>query len=183
MGFILPLPAPVNSLVDGYGIDLKYILIDVNRYSEETLVQLPNRIKTAFLLDQKDTPEGFLRRFKKVMGYLETLPLEEYSFFMVWLQTVAVRSMPEKADEVSKIIIESRPGEVAEVVYNLEHAIREMKEEAIMAGKAEGILEDKLETARKMLAKKMADDLIVEITGLTLEQIRQIKNDMQKEIQ
>lgn len=172
---------PVTPLIDGYGIDLKYILIDVNRYPEEVLTELPNRIKTAFLLDQKDTPEGFLRRFKKVIGFLEKLPLEEYSFFMVWLQTVAVRSMPERANEVSRIIIESRPGEVAEVVYNLEHAIREMKEEAIMAGKAEGkeegILEGKLETARKMLARNVSLDLIVEFTGLSLEQIKKLKEE------
>jgi predicted transposase/invertase (TIGR01784 family) len=169
--------AAVEPVLDGYGIDLKYFLIDVNRYPEEILTELPNRIKTAFLLDQKDTPEGFLRRFKKVISFLETLPLEDYSFFMVWLQTVAVRSMPEKAEEVTKIITQSRPGEVAKVVYNLEHAIREMKEEAITAGKAEGILEGKLDAARKMLAKNMSEELISEFTGLSEEQIKKLKED------
>jgi len=83
--------------------------------------------------------------------------------------------MPERAEEISKIIIESRPGEVAKVVYNLEHTIREMKEEAILAGKAEGILEGKLDDARKMLAKNVSNDLIAEFTGLSLEQIKILK--------
>ena len=142
------------------------------------MTELPNRIKTAFLLDQKDTPEGFLRRFKKVIGFLEKLPFEDYSFFMVWLQTVAVRSMPERAEEVARIITQSRPGEVAEVVYNLEHAIREMKEEAIV----EGILEGKLDDARKMLAKNVSEELISEFTGLSMEQIKKLKDDTAGEI-
>ena len=51
--------ASVEPVIDGYGIDLKYILIDVNRYPEDVLTQLPNRIKIAFLLDQKDARKGF----------------------------------------------------------------------------------------------------------------------------
>jgi predicted transposase/invertase (TIGR01784 family) len=66
---------------------------------------------------------------------------------------------------------------VAKVVYNLEHAIREMKEEAITAGKAEGILEGKLDAARKMLAKNMSEELISEFTGLSEEQIKKLKED------
>lgn len=100
---------------------------------------------------------------------------------MVWLQTVAVRSMPERAEEVAEIITKSRPGEVAEVVYNLEHAIREMKEEAIIAGKAEGILEGRLDAARKMLAKNVSDDLVAEFTGLSLEQIKMLKDETARE--
>jgi predicted transposase/invertase (TIGR01784 family) len=42
-------------------------------------------------------------------------------------------------------------------------------------GKAEGILEAKLEDAKKMLAKNIPENLIIEITGLSPDQIRQIK--------
>ncbi len=42
-------------------------------------------------------------------------------------------------------------------------------------GKAEGFIETKLEHARKMLAKNLSEELIVEITGLSVEQIREIK--------
>ncbi|HHZ20443.1 MAG TPA: hypothetical protein GX391_08065, partial [Firmicutes bacterium] len=52
---------------------------------------------------------------------------------------------------------------------NFTEAIRRKFEEAWLAGetkgKYEGILEGKLEDARKMLAKQLPEDLIMEITN------------------
>jgi predicted transposase/invertase (TIGR01784 family) len=43
-------------------------------------------------------------------------------------------------------------------------------------GEARGKINEKLETARNMLAKGLTDDLISEITGLTLDEIVKLKN-------
>ena len=42
-------------------------------------------------------------------------------------------------------------------------------------GKNDGIQFEKRETAKKMLAKKMPIDVIIEITGLSKEEIENIK--------
>ncbi len=42
-------------------------------------------------------------------------------------------------------------------------------------GEAEGIIKGKLEAARQMLAKNLPEDLIIEITGLTPEQLAALK--------
>ena len=64
------------------------------------------------------------------------------------------------------------------MIYNFELAVKEMKEEATLLGeargKAEGILASKLDAARKMLAKNLPEDLIVEITELSLVQIKKL---------
>jgi hypothetical protein len=43
--------------------------------------------------------------------------------------------------------------------------------------------EGKLEDAQKMLAKGLQEELIIEITGLQLEQIKKLKESLAKEIQ
>ena len=41
-------------------------------------------------------------------------------------------------------------------------------------GKSEGIIQDKIEIAKKMLAKEMDIALIIELTGLTKEEIEKL---------
>lgn len=48
-------------------------------------------------------------------------------------------------------------------------------EEGVEIGKNDGIQFEKIETAKKMLAKKMPIDVIIEITGLSKEEIENIK--------
>ena len=50
------------------------------------------------------------------------------------------------------------------------------KRDGIEIGKNDGIQFEKIETAKKMLAKKMPIDVIIEITGLSKEEIENIKN-------
>ncbi|HOQ23841.1 MAG TPA: hypothetical protein PLI94_00630 [Bacillota bacterium] len=65
---------------------------------------------------------------------------------------------------------------------NFTEAIRRKFEEAWLAGetkgKYEGILEGKLEDARKMLAKQLPEDLIMEITNLSREQLDELKAEL-----
>ncbi len=49
------------------------------------------------------------------------------------------------------------------------------KAEGRIEGEAEGILKGKLEAARKMLVKQMPEELIIEITGITGEELRKLK--------
>ena len=48
----------------------------------------------------------------------------------------------------------------------------------ISSAKLDGKIEGKMEDAKKMMAKNMPEDLIVEITGLPLEQIQKIKLEL-----
>ncbi len=47
----------------------------------------------------------------------------------------------------------------------------------ITGARAEGIMEGKLEAARKMLAKQMPEELIIEITGISLEELRKLNGE------
>jgi predicted transposase/invertase (TIGR01784 family) len=56
-----------------------------------------------------------------------------------------------------------------------------MYEDAKIEGKIEGLMageiKGKMDDAKKMLAKNLPEDLIIEITGLSPDQIRQIKEN------
>ena len=41
-------------------------------------------------------------------------------------------------------------------------------------GREEGIMEDKIETARRMLAMNLAEETILAVTGLSVEQLREL---------
>ena len=62
-----------------------------------------------------------------------------------------------------------------EVVYeNIEKT--DKSDIGIEIGKNDGIQFEKIETAKKMLARKMPIEIIIEITGLSKEEIENIKN-------
>jgi predicted transposase/invertase (TIGR01784 family) len=59
----------------------------------------------------------------------------------------------------------------------------EGKMEGKLEGKIEGKLEGKIEVAKNMLAKNFIIDLIVEVTGLSSEEINRIKEEIAGNIQ
>jgi hypothetical protein len=56
----------------------------------------------------------------------------------------------------------------------MEQTLGRIYKDGIMAGEIKG----KIETARKMLAKNVSEDLIVEFTGLALDQIKKLKSEI-----
>ena len=55
--------------------------------------------------------------------------------------------------------------------------IREWKDEAREDGLAEGARTKAIETAKNMLENKLSTDLIAECTGLSLEEVLNLKNN------
>lgn len=60
--------------------------------------------------------------------------------------------------------------------YGYCQGVEDGKRDGIEIGKNDGIQFEKIETAKKMLARKMPIDVIIEITGLSKEKIENIKN-------
>ncbi|WP_338835547.1 Rpn family recombination-promoting nuclease/putative transposase [Neomoorella thermoacetica] len=62
----------------GHLLDFRYLLFDVNRYSEEELIRAANLIAGVFLLDQKMRPEELVGRLQKLAGVLRRLTPDEF---------------------------------------------------------------------------------------------------------
>ena len=57
----------------------------------------------------------------------------------------------------------------------IEEGVEIGKRDGIEIGKNDGIQFEKIETAKKMLTKKMPIDVIIEITGLSKEEIEKVE--------
>jgi predicted transposase/invertase (TIGR01784 family) len=99
-------------------------------------------------------------------------------------------NVPE--EEIGKIkayIFEGRLEQMFEMLvdYDVQKVRMEGKLEGIeigeQKGKLEGKFEGKIEVAKNMLAKNFTIDLIVEVTGLSSEEINRIKEEIAGNIQ
>jgi predicted transposase/invertase (TIGR01784 family) len=125
-------------------LDFKYIIIDVNRYDNETLLEMSNLIATVFLVDKKQDVNTLLENLNMAVSVLKKLSPKEFELFKNWFANIIMRGTePENRDLMNKIIEESK--EVETMVYNLELTLKEERlknrEEGKIEGKIEGILE------------------------------------------
>ena len=98
---------------------------------------------------------------KKDLSYL--CEKEGHEYMKKYMKNV------EELNEDSEFVSIISPDKDNEMVINT------LKNEAIKEGRLEGKRENTLETAKKMLKKKLDINLIAECTGLTKEEIRNLK--------
>ena len=164
-------------------LNFKYILIDINCFREEELLKLPNLIKTVFLLDRTKNPAEVIQQLHKIENILKNLIISDYRLFKTWAEKILSRGLPqEKQAEMEKIIKESDPEEVSEMISNVERVLKEAFEKTQMdslamgklEGREEGRVEEKQEVAKKLLSLKVDIETIQEVTGLEKEEIQRL---------
>ena len=187
-----------SSYFEGYIPNFRYMLVDINCFSEEELIEIGNTIAAVFLLDQKIGGSELLSRLKKLKDILKEENEEEYKLFKGWLKYILKERLPKKeALEIERIIEESK--EVEDMVLNITQTIDEMFNEAKMKGIEEGIqkgmeegiqkgIEEgiqkgiqkgiekgKLETAENLLKLGVDIDIILKATGLSEKEIKDLR--------
>jgi hypothetical protein len=100
--------------------------------------------------------------------------------FLNWFVTVVCRDLSkENKVEIIRELGKLHLEEAEKVVSNMAQTWRKMYDDALLAGKTEGKIEGEKLTAVKhaksMLIKEMNEELIAEITGLTLVEIRKLR--------
>lgn len=65
--------------------------------------------------------------------------------------------------------------EVVDMCMAWENSMNEARNEGILEGKREGVNEEKIETAKRLLAANISLDIVQRATELTLDQISKIK--------
>jgi predicted transposase/invertase (TIGR01784 family) len=97
--------------------------------------------------------------------------------------SIATIGLSEKSKEsVIRILKESNPGEVEKMVYNLAETLKKMEEDVMLA-REEGFEKGKIQVAKNLLAKNTNLDFIVEVTGLTIEEIKALQAQSNDKIQ
>ena len=134
-----------SDLFGEYAVDFKYILLNVNGYPDEELLELSNLISLIFLIDKTKDYGEMMATLQKMIEPLRKISPEEFLMFKHWLINIATSGMTkEQKKEVEEAVEDSE--EVENMRYNLERAITNEFEkiefklkEAKVEGKAEDI--------------------------------------------
>ncbi len=147
------------------------------------LIRASNLIASIFALDQKMSREALVKRLRKMVDNLRNLKNEDFRQLVIWIKHVLKSRLTEPLrQEVDHILERANPQEVEIMIYNLERTLDEIEQQAefrgMLKGREEGREEEKVLTAKAALAKGLTLELIAEITGLPLEKLLELQNEI-----
>jgi len=159
-----------SELFGNHVMNFEYALINVNKYSKEDLMAVENIVSAIFLLDQKVNAKEFVRRAGAVAKEFDRLPATHKLKLIDWLDHTVQDPIREKIVELFK----ANKEEVDQMTANITRTIQEDREKAEKKGMEKGERVKAIKVAKKMLSKGTPIEDIIEFTGLTSEDIREI---------
>jgi hypothetical protein len=136
-----------NSLFSEYIPDFQYILVDINRFNEEKLLEVGNLISSVFYIEQKRDTE-VIERLTKLVSTLDTLDNDDKQTFKNWLKAIVSQGLSKHMRKKVSEIIEKNE-EVDSMISNLTKAIIEDRKKSKQEGIAEGMAKGKAEVLIK----------------------------------
>ena len=123
-----------------YLVNFKYILVNVNQYSEQELLRIANAISCIIMMDQaiitKDK-EVMLRRLGKITQMKDILAPEKMTLIIEWLIGVFSKRLSE--EETKKIVESLKEGK--DMTYAIERLFDNIEEMGVRKGIEKGIRE------------------------------------------
>ncbi len=175
-------------------LDFEYILLDVNQYNKEELIEKQSIASAIFLLDQKIDVEEYMKRIATITKVFSKLTVEEKLELKNWIKNTLQDEVAKQAIE----ILDTNKKEVDGMVANITRTIEEMKEaakfkglqegkqeglqqgrqEGLQAGLQEGLQkgrqEEKLELAKALL-DILDNEMIAQKTKLPLDVVQDLR--------
>ncbi|UJF32540.1 Rpn family recombination-promoting nuclease/putative transposase [Paenibacillus hexagrammi] len=138
-------------------LDFGYILLDVERYSEEELLRLSNTIGAVFLLDQTADQLQLLERLRKLMKTIHSMPEPSKGQFLNWLTRVVAVHLPKERVDVEKFLQDMK--DEGGAVMGLHDNLQAIRQKGVEEGLAKGI-EEGIERGHKQGKAQVAKNLI-----------------------
>ena len=172
-----------------YKIDLEYNLIAVQDYTFEELLEKGTLFASIMIMEKCKTKQELILQMDKVIEIMNDARDKE-ALSEIINYVVAPRIGRKTANEMLKKIKEKEElgmSPLTKMLFEWEREIKEEKENAQKAGRAEGIArgiaegrkegrkEGILETAKKMIQRNMELKEIEEITGISKKELENIK--------
>ena len=169
------IPDNINELIE-HGVLLEYIpsfkyyCLEERNISEEQAKQLEG-VYAAITIANKQENEGFLR--EKIDVFLDLIQdddKEALRAFVSYLGNMFGQALND--EDIDQI---NNPLKVKEGIMHLAERIEQNNLRRIEQVKQEGIEQGRKETARNMLAKGSSEEFVRDVTGLSEEEIRDLK--------
>jgi predicted transposase/invertase (TIGR01784 family) len=155
-------------------LDFEYLLIDINRISEEELLNMANLISSVFLLDKKaDSVSELIVRLRMLSKTTRKLTEEERTLFASWVEHILTRNMSKDSiKRVIKIIEEDKEAEIMSA--NIDRLFQEEFERREKIGIEKGVEKGQWTLVKNMLSHGLTVEEISLYTGLSIDEVRRI---------
>lgn len=161
-----------NYVLEKNKIDLEYNLIELNRLSKKYLLQKKSIFSYGAILEKSRNTEELKENINIILNDIKNKgQLEEF-------RDVVIKSFKCSLDKtlqgqiLRKIDIKIKKGE------NDINILYESMERKFRQNIIEKIQEEKLDTAKKLLERRIKDNVILESTQITTQQLEEIKKEM-----
>ena len=135
-------------------IDFDYILLSINQYADETLLQIGNLVSSVFMLDKKHKEDRLLQRLSKIAKVFSKLSPDEQIDLIDWIRDVLVKKAKvNDKGQVEDIIETFKMGDEADMTYAIERYLDEVEEKGIIKGKVEGKIEGKIDSIIEIIKR------------------------------
>ena len=170
----------------------KYILVDINNYTEEKLLKTPSFMAKALLIEKAKDNEQIANYIEKIVEIINK-DKENYSnnikeiFKIMLTQIIKNKIGKEKTDEfLNKLNIggdENMMAVFETIQQDNKRIYRRGKKDGIVEGIkkgisqgiSQGIMENSIAIAKKLLSRNNSKEEVAEITGLKIEEIEKLQ--------
>ena len=156
-------------------LECSYVLIDVNQYSKEELIEERTSISKAMLMEKIGSDKEFIEVLEQVVE--QDLTKEEQEFLMdIIVNTTKEKIEKEKVKELKEKII-GKGGDNM-VIENLSRIWDMHYERGVSEGKKEGKRAGIKEIIIRMLKNNMKDEVIKKMTNVNDIELEKIKREL-----
>ena len=162
-----------------------YRLVDVNKFSKSELLEDDLIVSKAMLIEKEKSIEGILKALGQINKKLSIdLDKRQLRLFITIVRYVLLSINDEETRKKLEKEIEKMKGVEANMLHAtmvLNEEIKERTNKAMadgrVKGRTEGRKQEKIATAKRLLKKKIKLDFISEITGLSIKEIKKLKEE------
>ena len=172
--------------LEGYSkIKPLYRLVDVNKFSKSELLEDDLMVSKAMLIEKEKSIEGILKALEQINKKLSiNSDKRQMQLFITIVRYVLLSINDEETRKKLEKEIEKMKGVEANMLHAtmvLNEEIKERTNKAMadgrVKGRTEGRKQEKIATAKRLLKKKIKLDFISEITGLSIKEIKKLKEE------
>ena len=180
--------AQVSSILEKAIEFAKYILVDINNYTEEKLLETPSFMTKALLIEKAKDNEQIANYIEKIVEIINK-DKENYSdnmkeiFKIMLTQIIKNKIGKEKTDEFLKKLNIGCDKDMMAVFETIQQDNKRIYRrgkkdgivEGIKKGISQGIMENSIAIAKKLLSRNNSKEEVAEITGLKIEEIEKLQ--------
>ncbi|MBD9159525.1 MAG: hypothetical protein EGQ16_06830, partial [Clostridiales bacterium] len=171
------------------GINSFYVLEDVNKYTNEELLESNNFLEKIFLLEksknEEEVKENFIKIVEKLQeeekqGKITKEEKEEFknNIIKILLPKISEEEIKEQLEKINK----KGDGQMygLAVCDMLARENKKIEKRGIIIGKKQGLRNGIIQVATNMLKAKMDSSTIKNVTGLTDEELAKLEAEFKK---